>query len=76
MSMDTATTNVSGNTMQTSNSSLFPKTMSYMSDTKSDVSFQGVTANLMKKDDLYEQMERLNLVRLFFFPKKQKPLFL
>jgi len=65
MSMDTATTNVSGNTMQTSNSSLFPKTMSYMSDTKSDVSFPGVTGNLMKKDDLYEQMERLNLLQKY-----------
>jgi len=65
MSMDTATTNVSGNTMQTSNSSLFPKTMSYMSDTKSDVSFSGVTGSLMKKDDLYEQMERLNLLQKY-----------
>lgn len=65
MSMDTATTNVSGNTMQTSNSSLFPKTMSYMSDTKSDVSFSGVTSNFMQKDDLYAQMERLNLLQKY-----------
>lgn len=55
----------SGNTMQTSNSSLFPKTMSYVSDAKSDVSFTGVSTNFINKDDLYTQMERLNLLQKY-----------
>lgn len=64
MSMDTqSTSNVSANTMQTSNSSLFPKTASYVSDTKSDFSMAGNNFHENQvNDDFYAKMERLNLL--------------
>lgn len=63
MSMDTTSTNVAASerSMQTGHSSLFPKTASYLSDTKSDFSINGVS-NFHEKEDIFEQMERMNLL--------------